>query len=41
MQATRPLLATDKSIMCISAWNDNGKEQLIDLEAIGQHYLNM
>lgn len=27
-QATYPLLRTDPSLWCVSAWNDNGKEQL-------------
>lgn len=27
--ATRPLLDMDKSIFCISAWNDNGKEGFV------------
>lgn len=29
-QATRPLLDVDKTLYCISAWNDNGKAYLID-----------
>ncbi|EJW70795.1 hypothetical protein WUBG_18296, partial [Wuchereria bancrofti] len=28
--ATRSLLDTDKTLYCISAWNDNGKDYLID-----------
>uniref|UniRef100_A0A915PR58 Alpha-1,3-mannosyl-glycoprotein 2-beta-N-acetylglucosaminyltransferase n=1 Tax=Setaria digitata TaxID=48799 RepID=A0A915PR58_9BILA len=28
--ATRPLLSVDKSLYCVSAWNDNGKPSLID-----------
>ena len=28
--STRWLLEADKSLFCISAWNDNGKEQFID-----------
>jgi hypothetical protein len=28
--ATRPLLETDPSLFCVSAWNDNGKPGLID-----------
>lgn len=27
---TFPLLRADKTLWCISAWNDNGKEGLID-----------
>ncbi|KFZ47119.1 Alpha-1,3-mannosyl-glycoprotein 2-beta-N-acetylglucosaminyltransferase [Antrostomus carolinensis] len=30
-QAAFPLLLTDRSLWCVSAWNDNGKEQMIDL----------
>lgn len=30
---TFPLLRADKSLWCISAWNDNGKEGLIDESA--------
>ncbi|XP_038217823.1 alpha-1,3-mannosyl-glycoprotein 2-beta-N-acetylglucosaminyltransferase [Zerene cesonia] len=30
-QGTYPLLLKDPSIWCISAWNDNGKKELIDL----------
>ena len=29
-EATLPLLRSDPSLMCVSAWNDNGKENLID-----------
>ncbi|NXN34574.1 MGAT1 acetylglucosaminyltransferase, partial [Nycticryphes semicollaris] len=29
-QAAFPLLLTDPSLWCVSAWNDNGKEQLVD-----------
>ncbi|XP_036624374.1 alpha-1,3-mannosyl-glycoprotein 2-beta-N-acetylglucosaminyltransferase [Trichosurus vulpecula] len=29
-QATYPLLRTDPSLWCVSAWNDNGKEQMVD-----------
>ncbi|VBB28502.1 unnamed protein product [Acanthocheilonema viteae] len=28
--ATRPLLDADKTLYCVSAWNDNGKANLID-----------
>lgn len=28
---TYPLLLKDPSLWCISAWNDNGKESLIDI----------
>jgi alpha-1,3-mannosyl-glycoprotein beta-1,2-N-acetylglucosaminyltransferase len=31
MKATYSLLLTDPSLMCVSAWNDNGKEPLIDV----------
>uniref|UniRef100_A0A914WP62 Alpha-1,3-mannosyl-glycoprotein 2-beta-N-acetylglucosaminyltransferase n=1 Tax=Plectus sambesii TaxID=2011161 RepID=A0A914WP62_9BILA len=31
--ATRPLLDSDRSLMCVSAWNDNGKAGLIDANA--------
>ncbi|XP_063371063.1 alpha-1,3-mannosyl-glycoprotein 2-beta-N-acetylglucosaminyltransferase-like [Cydia amplana] len=30
-QGTYPLLLKDSSIWCVSAWNDNGKKQLVDL----------
>ncbi|VDN21665.1 unnamed protein product [Gongylonema pulchrum] len=29
--ATRRLLDIDKTLYCVSAWNDNGKAHLIDL----------
>ncbi|KAL3119014.1 hypothetical protein niasHT_003797 [Heterodera trifolii] len=29
--ATRPLLEADRSLFCVSAWNDNGKKGLVDL----------
>ena len=29
MEATLPLLQTDPTLYCVSAWNDNGKEQLV------------
>ncbi|XP_030053328.1 alpha-1,3-mannosyl-glycoprotein 2-beta-N-acetylglucosaminyltransferase [Microcaecilia unicolor] len=29
-QATFPLLMEDKTLWCVSAWNDNGKEQMVD-----------
>ncbi|XP_014442949.1 alpha-1,3-mannosyl-glycoprotein 2-beta-N-acetylglucosaminyltransferase [Tupaia chinensis] len=29
-QATYPLLRADPSLWCVSAWNDNGKEQMVD-----------
>jgi alpha-1,3-mannosyl-glycoprotein beta-1,2-N-acetylglucosaminyltransferase len=29
-EATLPVLREDKTLMCVSAWNDNGKEALID-----------
>ena len=35
-QATRQLLATDKKLWCVSAWNDNGKEVFIDTDDIGK-----
>lgn len=35
-QATRPLLATDRSLLCVSAWNDNGKELHINKQQIGK-----
>lgn len=28
--ATFPLLRDDRSLWCVSAWNDNGKEQMVD-----------
>ncbi|XP_010001492.1 PREDICTED: alpha-1,3-mannosyl-glycoprotein 2-beta-N-acetylglucosaminyltransferase [Chaetura pelagica] len=31
-QATFPLLQTDPSLWCVSAWNDNGKEQMVDVD---------
>ena len=30
MQATLPLMEEDAMLWCVSAWNDNGKEQAID-----------
>ena len=35
-QATRPLLATDMKLWCVSAWNDNEKEVFIDTDDIGK-----
>ena len=35
-QAMRQLLATDKKLWCVSAWNDNGKEVFIDTDDIGK-----
>ncbi|GMT04653.1 hypothetical protein PENTCL1PPCAC_26827 [Pristionchus entomophagus] len=29
--ATRKLLAEDETLFCVSAWNDNGKDNLVDL----------
>ncbi|NXL40908.1 MGAT1 acetylglucosaminyltransferase, partial [Glaucidium brasilianum] len=29
-QATLPLLLADPTLWCVSAWNDNGKEQMVD-----------
>ncbi|OPJ80724.1 alpha-1,3-mannosyl-glycoprotein 2-beta-N-acetylglucosaminyltransferase [Patagioenas fasciata monilis] len=29
-QAALPLLLADRSLWCVSAWNDNGKEQMVD-----------
>ena len=31
--ATLPLLRSDPSLWCVSAWNDNGKAGLIDQNA--------
>lgn len=36
--ATRRLLDADSTIYCISAWNDNGKENLIDMKGIDLLY---
>ncbi|CAG0890125.1 unnamed protein product [Cyprideis torosa] len=33
--ATLPLLIADKTLFCVSAWNDNGKEKNIDLSENG------
>ena len=33
--ALRPLLQQDKSLWCVSAWNDNGKTENIDLQNNG------
>ncbi|XP_009321983.1 PREDICTED: alpha-1,3-mannosyl-glycoprotein 2-beta-N-acetylglucosaminyltransferase, partial [Pygoscelis adeliae] len=30
-QAAFPLLLADRSLWCVSAWNDNGKEQMVDV----------
>ena len=37
--ATRKLLEEDSTLWCVSAWNDNGKENLIDLNKPGTVYL--
>jgi len=36
--ATLPLLKTDRSLWCVSAWNDNGKQGLIDEKAADMLY---
>jgi alpha-1,3-mannosyl-glycoprotein beta-1,2-N-acetylglucosaminyltransferase len=36
--ATRALLDSDRSLICVSAWNDNGKANLIDTNSSGQLY---
>ncbi|KAK6047562.1 GNT-I family protein [Cooperia oncophora] len=36
--ATRYLLEKDPTLMCVSAWNDNGKAENIDMEAIALLY---
>jgi alpha-1,3-mannosyl-glycoprotein beta-1,2-N-acetylglucosaminyltransferase len=36
--ATRWLLDADKTIYCVSGWNDNGKENLIDMSAKNLFY---
>lgn len=36
--ATRPLLEEDHTLFCVSAWNDNGKSDLIDENAIDLLY---
>lgn len=36
--ATRRLLDKDPTLFCVSAWNDNGKANLIDLNATGLLY---
>ena len=33
--ALRPLLDHDESVMCVSAWNDNGQEKFINLQENG------
>ena len=33
--ATRPLLVQDKTLFCVSAWNDNGRDVFIDKNANG------
>ena len=33
--ATRPLLVKDKTLYCVSAWNDNGRDVFIDKDARG------
>ena len=33
MAALQPLLDSDPTVLCISAWNDNGKRDLIDISA--------
>lgn len=37
-QATLPILKADKSLWCVSAWNDNGKANLIDESQPGKLY---
>ena len=29
-EATLPILKADPSLLCVSAWNDNGKDGLVD-----------
>lgn len=36
--ATRHLMQVDRSIYCVSAWNDNGKENLVDMSAVKTLY---
>jgi len=36
--ATLPILKSDKSLWCVSAWNDNGKQGLIDEKAPDRLY---
>lgn len=36
--ATRSLLEKDKTLLCVSAWNDNGKANLINLNAQNLFY---
>ncbi|XP_065214849.1 putative alpha-1,3-mannosyl-glycoprotein 2-beta-N-acetylglucosaminyltransferase isoform X2 [Planococcus citri] len=36
--ATLPILQNDKSLWCVSAWNDNGKLNLVDRNAINLLY---
>ncbi|GAA52391.1 alpha-1 3-mannosyl-glycoprotein beta-1 2-N-acetylglucosaminyltransferase [Clonorchis sinensis] len=38
--ATLPLLSSDPSLFCVSAWNDNGRLQLIDPERTDLIYRN-
>ena len=35
MEATRSLLLSDSTLMCVSAWNDNGKKGFIDTKRNG------
>jgi len=37
-RATRPLLDEDPTLFCVSAWNDNGKSDLIDIKAVDLLY---
>ena len=36
MDAAAPLLLSDPSLLCVSAWNDNGKKDLIDTTRYGE-----
>lgn len=38
--ATRHLLEVDPSLYCVSAWNDNGKKDLIDISEKGARLLH-
>lgn len=36
-EAMQRVLSNDTSLFCVSAWNDNGKKNLIDSKALGKY----
>ncbi len=37
-QASLPVLRADSSLFCVSAWNDNGKDNVIDVDSPQELY---